>query len=144
MGQSIGAGRKELAGQLAYMVTVIGMLLMTVTGILMYAFAPQIMALISPDPQIQALGASVLRIEAFAEPFFAAAMVVGGVFRGVGNTLFPSLANLISMWAIRIPMAAGQRSLNLSNSAAVVLYEALRQNHYLNLETKGQLHHHTW
>ena len=45
---------------------------------------------------------------------------------------------------IRIPMAAGQRSLNLSNSAAVVLYEALRQNHYLNLETKGQLHHHTW
>lgn len=106
VGQSIGAGRKELAGQLAYMVTVIGMLLMTVTGILMYAFAPQIMALISPDPQIQALGASVLRIEAFAEPFFAAAMVVGGVFRGVGNTLFPSLANLISMWAIRIPMAA--------------------------------------
>ena len=45
---------------------------------------------------------------------------------------------------IRIPMAKGQRSLNLSNSVAIVLYEALRQNHYLNLETEGQLHDHIW
>ncbi len=45
---------------------------------------------------------------------------------------------------IRIPMAQNQRSLNLSNSAAIVLYEALRQNNYLDLETKGQLHNHTW
>lgn len=45
---------------------------------------------------------------------------------------------------IRIPMAAEQRSLNLSNSVAVVLYEALRQNSYLNLETQGQLHEHLW
>jgi len=35
--------------------------------------------------------------------------------------------------AIRIPMGAGQRSLNLSNSVAVVLYEALRQNGFFNL-----------
>ena len=45
---------------------------------------------------------------------------------------------------IRIPMATDQRSLNLSNSVAVVLYEALRQNQYLDLEVEGQLHHHTW
>ena len=45
---------------------------------------------------------------------------------------------------VRIPMAAGQRSLNLSNSVAVVLYEALRQNDYLGLRQEGQLHEHTW
>ena len=45
---------------------------------------------------------------------------------------------------IRIPMAKDQRSLNLSNSAAVVLYEALRQNDYLDLELAGRLHHHSW
>ena len=45
---------------------------------------------------------------------------------------------------IRIPMAKGQRSLNLSNSAAVVLYEALRQNDYLELEHTGQLHRYRW
>ncbi|MBQ1548660.1 MAG: MATE family efflux transporter [Lachnospiraceae bacterium] len=106
IGQSIGANRKELAGKLAYMVTAIGMVIMAVTGVILYAFAPQIMSLISPDPEIIELGAAVLRIEAFAEPLFAAGMVVGGVFRGTGNTLFPSIANLISMWAIRIPLAA--------------------------------------
>ena len=45
---------------------------------------------------------------------------------------------------IRIPMAHEQRSLNLSNSAAIVLYEALRQNHYPGLELAGNLHHHSW
>lgn len=46
--------------------------------------------------------------------------------------------------AIRIPMAKSTRSLNLSNSAAVILYEALRQNDFNGLELYGQLHEHTW
>ena len=46
--------------------------------------------------------------------------------------------------SIRIPMAKQQRSLNLSNAVAIVLYEALRQNEFPGLELKGQLHNHTW
>ena len=45
---------------------------------------------------------------------------------------------------IRIPMASGQRSLNLANSAAIVLYEALRQNDFKGLEPFGQLHESEW
>ncbi|MCF0142698.1 MAG: tRNA (cytidine(34)-2'-O)-methyltransferase [Parasporobacterium sp.] len=45
---------------------------------------------------------------------------------------------------LRIPMMPAQRSLNLSNSVAVVLYEALRQNNYLSLETEGALHYSSW
>lgn len=45
---------------------------------------------------------------------------------------------------VRIPMAKEQRSLNLSNSVAIVLYEALRHNDFLDLETEGQLHEHVW
>ena len=41
---------------------------------------------------------------------------------------------------IRIPMMENERSLNLSNSVAVVLYEALRQNNFINLVTRGELH----
>ncbi len=41
---------------------------------------------------------------------------------------------------IRIPMGEDIRSLNLSNSVAIVLYEALRQNDFANLEKEGQLH----
>ena len=36
------------------------------------------------------------------------------------------------------------RSLNLANSVAIVLYEALRQQGFPELETKGQLHHYEW
>lgn len=45
---------------------------------------------------------------------------------------------------IRIPMIGDTRSLNLSNSVAIVLYEALRQNGFAGLETEGNLHRLTW
>lgn len=45
---------------------------------------------------------------------------------------------------IRIPMIGEIRSLNLGNSVAIVLYEALRQNGFQDMNLEGQLHHHTW
>ena len=45
---------------------------------------------------------------------------------------------------VRIPMLDGCRSLNLSNSVAIVLYEALRQQNFVKLELEGRLHRHSW
>lgn len=45
---------------------------------------------------------------------------------------------------IRIPMIGETRSLNLSNSAAIVLYEALRQNQFPNMKLEGRLHRLKW
>ena len=45
---------------------------------------------------------------------------------------------------VRIPMLPDIRSLNLSNSAAVVLYEALRQTGFAGMQTKGELHRLRW
>ena len=47
----------------------------------------------------------MLRIEAFAEPLFAASIVVAGALRGAGDTLAPSVLNLISMWGVRISVS---------------------------------------
>ncbi len=106
IGQTLGAGRKKLANRLGWLATALGMLVMTGTGILMYIFAPQLLGLMTKDPDIQALGVKVLRIEAFAEPMFAASIVGAGVFRGAGDTLGPSVINFISMWAVRLSLAS--------------------------------------
>ncbi len=45
---------------------------------------------------------------------------------------------------IRIPMLPEIRSLNLSNSVAIVLYEALRQNEFKSMERTGKLHRLQW
>ncbi|MBE5946784.1 MAG: tRNA (uridine(34)/cytosine(34)/5-carboxymethylaminomethyluridine(34)-2'-O)-methyltransferase TrmL [Lachnospiraceae bacterium] len=45
---------------------------------------------------------------------------------------------------VRIPMMPGERSLNLSNAVAVVVYEALRQQDFPGLEEQGQLHRYEW
>lgn len=46
--------------------------------------------------------------------------------------------------SIRIPMVGDIRSLNLGNSVAVVLYEALRQNGFENMTKEGHLHRLEW
>ena len=45
---------------------------------------------------------------------------------------------------IRIPMLDEIRSLNLSNSVAIILYEALRQTNFSNMKLEGELHHLQW
>lgn len=45
---------------------------------------------------------------------------------------------------VRIPMVGDIRSLNLANSVAIILYEALRQNNFEGMRMQGQLHRHSW
>lgn len=45
---------------------------------------------------------------------------------------------------VRIPMYSEARSLNLSNAAAIAVYEALRQNDFKGLKAEGELHRHKW
>lgn len=46
--------------------------------------------------------------------------------------------------SVRIPMIGDIRSLNLGNSVAIVLYEALRQQNFEGFQMEGQLHRHIW
>ena len=46
--------------------------------------------------------------------------------------------------SIRIPMLGDIRSLNLGNSVAIVLYEALRQNDFAGMQMEGELHRLKW
>jgi len=102
VGQSVGAGRKELAKRFAWITTLLAMGIMTLLGMLMYAFAPQLMGMLTPDAEVIGLGARVLRIEAFAEMGYAASIAAYGAFVGAGDTKWPSVMNFTSMWLVRI------------------------------------------
>ena len=106
VGQSIGAGRKDLTWRFAHISVWMGIAVMTFMGIVMYVGAPAMMGIMTPDAAVQDLGSRILRIEAFAEPMYAASIVVYGVFVGVGDTLVPSIMNLGSIWAVRLSLAA--------------------------------------
>ena len=104
-GQSHGAKRPRLVRQFGYMSVGLGMVVMSVMGVLMYLFAPEIMSVITPVEAIKDLGAEVLRIEAWAEPMFAASIVAYSVFVGVGQTTLPAIMNFGSIWLVRVPLA---------------------------------------
>lgn len=106
VGQSIGARRRDITWRFANISVLMGIAVMTVMGIVMYAAAPMMMGIMTPDAAVQELGAKILRIEAFAEPMYAASIVAYGVFVGAGDPLAPSIMNLGSIWAVRLSLAA--------------------------------------
>ena len=106
VGQGIGAGQKQLTRSFARMSVGLGIAVMTLMGVMMWLFAPQLMSLMSPVDEVIALGTQVLRIEAWAEPMFAAAIVANGIFVGAGDTIIPAAMSLGSMWAVRLSLAA--------------------------------------
>lgn len=106
VGQSYGAGRLDLARRFGYITVALGMVTMTVMGVVLYVCAPWVMELMTPVGDIVSLGVRSLRIEAFAEPMFAASIVAYGVMIGVGDTIVPAAMNFCSIWLVRLPLAA--------------------------------------
>ena len=104
VGQSKGASKRNLMHSFAWICMALGVGIMAIMGLIMWVFAPEMMSLISPDKSVIDLGTEILRIEAWAEPGFAAAIVAMSVFVGAGKTLIPSLMNLGSIWIVRVSL----------------------------------------
>ena len=105
IGQSLGAKRKDLARKYAWITIIMGILMMSAAAVVMYFSAPVMFSILTKSQEVRILCVRVLRIEAFAEPLYAAAIVCSGVLRGAGDTLVPSIINLVSMWGVRIVLS---------------------------------------
>ena len=105
VGQSAGAKRADRAKRFAWLTVSLGMIVMGLMGAIMYFIAPLVFAFMTSDEAVRELGVKVLRIELFAEPFFAANIVAAGALRGVGDTFFCGIMNLLSMWGVRITLS---------------------------------------
>ena len=82
-----------------------GMGIMALSGAGLWLFAPALMGIFTADAAVIALGAQVLRIEAFAEPMFGASIVASGAMQGAGDSTGCFVLNLFSMWGVRLTLA---------------------------------------
>lgn len=102
VGQSIGAGRPDMAKRFAYGTTALGFGLVSVTAVVLFAGAPALTRLLTPEAEVIALSTRVLRIVAFSEPLFAISIVAIGALRGAGDGKGPFWINSFSMWGLRV------------------------------------------
>lgn len=105
VGQSHGAKREDLMRSFAWISMTLGILIMTLMGIVMALFAPEMMRVVTNDIEVIKLGLEILRIEAWAEPMFAASIVAYGVLVGRGRTLTSSVINVSSIWIVRLTLS---------------------------------------
>ena len=105
IGQAVGAHRRDMAKRFAWLCTAMGMGIMALSGVGLWLFAPALMGIFTADAAVIALGARVLRIEAFAEPMFGASIVASGSMQGAGDSTGCFVLNLVSMWGIRLTLA---------------------------------------
>ena len=101
-GNALGAKDKKRMSDLARMMILLEIIMMTVSGGLLFLLAPNMMRLFSKSPEVIALGAVVLRIVAVSEPIFGVSIAMEGMMQGVGRTMRPFVFNIIGMWGVRI------------------------------------------
>ncbi len=105
VGQSLGAKDPDHAERCGWAALGQSLIVMVVMGVVFFVFAHPIAAIFVSDPQVRQLGVNYLRINAFSEPFIAMAMVLTGALQGAGDTVRPTYITLLTMWAIRMPLA---------------------------------------
>ncbi len=104
VGQFLGAGQEKKARDAGWLVTFYGVLVLSVVSVLYYFFAPQLLAIFTDDPLVQAAGIEYLKIVAVFEIFLALEVIMEGIFSGAGYTL-PVVLVTVPLTAVRIPLA---------------------------------------
>lgn len=101
-GNALGAKDRQKMRYLKQLLILLEVSMMVVSGALLFAFAPGMMGLFTPDAQVIALGATVLRMVALTEPFYGISIVIEGMLQGAGETKAPFVFNIAGMWGVRI------------------------------------------
>ena len=101
-GNAFGAKDHARIRRLSKSLVVLEVMLMIVSGGLLFLFAEPLVRLFTKDPEVIRLGRTVLRMVAISEPFYGIPIVVEGMMQGAGQTVLPLIFNVSCMWGIRI------------------------------------------
>ena len=76
--------------------------MMTLSGTLLFVVAEKMMTMFTPDQEVIRLGTMVLRMVAVTAPLSGVAVVLEGIFQGVGDTMYAFACNIAGMWGVRV------------------------------------------
>lgn len=102
MGQSLGAGKVELAEAYVWQIRRYGMLIAGIMGFVIMLFAPYLLMLYTTEPTIVEQGTAALRIVGAIQLSQASQFIIGGALRGAGDTKYPLYSTLIGVWGVRV------------------------------------------
>lgn len=101
-GNAVGAKDTQRMKDLASLLILVEVVLMIVSGGLLFIFAPQMMTVFAKDPEVIRLGSTVLKMVALSEPIYGVSIIIEGMLQGRGNTRTPFIFNIAGMWGVRI------------------------------------------
>ncbi len=101
-GNCYGARDPHRMKRICRMMILLEVILMTLSGAALLVSATMLMKVFTSDAAVIALGATVLRMVAVTEPIYGIAVILEGIFQGVGDTRSTFVFNLIGMWGVRI------------------------------------------
>lgn len=106
VGQNIGAGNIERAGRIGRLGSWLGFGLLSVMGLLVFAFAPLLVGFFVPgDPRVIEAGVVFLRTISLTWGFLGVQLCQTGVLRASGNMVVTMVLTLVSQWVLQFPLA---------------------------------------
>jgi putative MATE family efflux protein len=105
VGQNLGAKKPERAEKSVYRTGFYNMIYMGLVSVVFVFFPGILVAIFTHDPAVSSPAISCLSIFGLAFVSYAWGMVLMQAFNGAGDTLTPTLINLLAFWACQIPLA---------------------------------------
>lgn len=102
VGVSLGEQNKQKFDYVCSLSVIMTMVMMVISGVVLYIVSYPLMCLFTNSGDVAALGAEMLKIVAFSEPFFGLMIVLEGIFYGLSRTKYAFVIETASMWGVRI------------------------------------------
>lgn len=107
VGQNLGAKQPERAEQSVWKVAKYNVGFMLCVSVILFAFAPFIVAAFTGQPDVAKYAINCLRYMSVGFGFYGLGIVVVQAFNGAGDTMTPTKINLLCFWVVQIPLAYG-------------------------------------
>jgi Na+-driven multidrug efflux pump len=105
VGQNLGAGKPDRAEKSVWCAGLYNMLFLGLVAVVFIGMARPIVRIFTQEEAVVAMAAVTLRTVAYGYVFYAWGMVIAQAFNGAGDTVTPTILNLLCFWAWQIPLA---------------------------------------